>query len=488
MEGVSGRWAADVVDDERSAAVVVRVQGRTQGTPAGQRDAFTQAAPGRAVATRGGVAPFPAEATGQPSAAADSGGYSSRAATSTGAAAGEVATGQSQLSPGVQVPRASTEDEEEGRGDAAEDKSARAVDKGPTTSEDANQAVSPPVYQLRTGTGTAYESHFGDMPVQDAMVDMLCQAAALGGAILGDKMVEELVTTEEEVLSLAANARALGDSIQVLYGPIHTIKLYRLMFHLADELRARGNLWEGDTSENEMLHKSCKKMFARSSKRGPRLALLLMRGDEAQKEVLREVEEEDSDNESQDDPVDEVRDASGSPLVVNAPDADSTLADMQVPASGRGQRFSMRWLEKLTEMRGLARALDSSLDDEITVANSVKIRATFEWGGGDAVQHVRAATRFIGKPWNSYILHGASGGVERLSRWGQARLVVRRVGRERRDVVVVWRMREVPTLPGCVLTPHGCTRLAWAFDGPLSRAEAGGCAGLQDVSGGAGTH
>lgn len=45
-----------------------------------------------------------------------------------------------------------------------------------------------------------------------------------------------------------------------------------------------------------MLHKTCKKMYARSRKRGPRLALKLMRGDEAKSAILRELAADDSGN------------------------------------------------------------------------------------------------------------------------------------------------------------------------------------------------
>lgn len=81
---------------------------------------------------------------------------------------------------------------------------------------------------------------------------------------------------------------------------------------------------------------------------------------------------------------------------------------------------------------------------------------------------MRGAESFNGKPWNSFIRYEASDGTQRLSRWGQVRLVVSCLGRERCNFVVVWRMREASTRPGCVLTRHGCTRLTWAFAGPLA--------------------
>lgn len=58
---------------------------------------------------------------------------------------------------------------------------------------------------------------------------------------------------------------------------------------------------------------------------------------------------------------------------------------------------------------------------------------------------MRGAESFNGKPWNSFIRYEASDGTQRLSRSGQVSLVVRRLGRERCNFVVVWRMREAST-------------------------------------------
>lgn len=318
-------------------------------------------------------------------------------------------------------------------------------------------------YVLQTGPGTAYHDMFGDMPVQDAMTDMFCQAAALRGALYGDNMMDTLVMTEGQMRMMAVDARTLGETIQVLYGPVHNTKLHQLMFHMADELLDRGNLWEGDTSVNEMLHKTCKKTFARSRKRGPRLALQLMRGDEAQTVVLKELEAIDSDNESPADGIGEVRDASGSPPPISPPA--SAGSDNNLPRGGnvRGQRFAARDLSRLTGMGELAAALGFDPDEDVTVVNSLKVAALFDWGAGEAVKYIRGASSFNGAPWYSHIRYAWTDGVQRMSRWGEVRLVVRCVGRERRDVVVVRRLREASTRPGCVLTRHGCTRLEWAF-------------------------
>jgi len=37
-------------------------------------------------------------------------------------------------------------------------------------------------------------------------------------------------------------------------------KLHRLVQNLGEKLPSRDNLWEGDTSENEKVHSTCKRM------------------------------------------------------------------------------------------------------------------------------------------------------------------------------------------------------------------------------------
>jgi len=92
--------------------------------------------------------------------------------------------------------------------------------------------------------------------------------------LFGDNVAESTVLTEATVNDQDEAAKVLGiDYIQTLYGHVNTSKLHRLVQHLRDELRNRGNLWEGDTSVNENLHGSCKRVFNRSSKRGPGVAL-----------------------------------------------------------------------------------------------------------------------------------------------------------------------------------------------------------------------
>jgi len=96
--------------------------------------------------------------------------------------------------------------------------------------------------------------------------------------------------SEKQMQSLAKEARQfVFEYVDLLFGPAHTTKVHRFANHLLAALLRNGNLWECDTSENEALHGPCKKMYARTNKRGPSIVLQMMRAAENQAEVLREL-------------------------------------------------------------------------------------------------------------------------------------------------------------------------------------------------------
>lgn len=114
---------------------------------------------------------------------------------------------------------------------------------------------------------------------------------------MGYNKPDTVCTTADKVTKMVEAARNVGRCAQVLLGPLHTSKLHRLMRHLRLELELRGNLWEGDMSHEESLHKVCKRMYQRSNKRGPTLALQMMRAEQAQSEVLSGISDGGSDDE-----------------------------------------------------------------------------------------------------------------------------------------------------------------------------------------------
>jgi len=340
-----------------------------------------------------------------------------------------------------------------------------------------------------------FQDYFPNMPVHDAYLETFCQAARLGGMLFGDNVADATAITEETVKDMEEAAMELGvDSIQTLYGHVNTTKLHRLVMHLGDELRARGNLWEGDTSVNEKLHGSCKRMYKRSNKRGPGVALQMMRCEETQSAVIRELCDADEDvsggggrthsapngpgilsdgasdgseGEGTEGGLRSSRNAPSSsfPMVSGLGTGGSSsrppTTTAQLSFKGRGQRVSIRELCRISALASVGTALRMGDQDWVTQHRTMRIVARFEWGAPPVVQHLRAADSFFGKPCFSFVRYEDSAGH---LRWGRMRIILRSLGDNRRSCAIVQRLRRATARPGCVLTRYGCVRLAWDFD------------------------
>lgn len=223
---------------------------------------------------------------------------------------------------------------DDGGGGAAAGDDGAEVWKGRRMEDDEAQPTG--AFKMHTVPGNRYHEVYGDVPAQDATLEMLCQTAELGGYIFGDNMTDTAVHSEEGVRASQDDAYHVRIIIQVLFGACNTSKLHRLMIHVGDELRIRGSFWEGDTSVNDELHKSCKMMYKRTNRRGPGGALQLMRCDNALSEVLQEAADEDSEKEDTGkDGADDDRD----------PPPNGSMA-LSIPTrSGRGQRHTFAELK-----------------------------------------------------------------------------------------------------------------------------------------------
>jgi len=324
---------------------------------------------------------------------------------------------------------------------------------------------------------------------------MFFQAASLCGMLFGDNLADPTVFTDAAVNDIDEAAKVLAiDSIQTLYGHVKTTKLHHLVQHLGDELRNRGNLGEGDTSVNDKLHGSCKRMFKRRNKRAPGVARQKMRCEEAQSAVIRELLDAKDDTTTsvpggplasrrRDDnavtaigaagtgsastgaPADEAVDAArgsdgaasaGSSNSVEDPPTQTCLLSF----SGRAQRVAVGDLRHIPALANLHDALDMADDCYVTQHRTVRFMARFEWGAPPVRQHLRAADSFFGKPCYSFIRYeDISGGLC----WGRMRLVLRFLDGKPRSCVVVHRMRRADIRPVLVLTRYGFVRLAWDF-------------------------
>jgi len=292
-----------------------------------------------------------------------------------------------------------------------------------------------------------FQDYFPEMSVQDAYLETFCQAARLGGMLFGDNVADATAITERNVKRMEEAAMELGvDSIQTLYGNVNTTKLHRLVAHLGDELRLRGNLWEGDTLVNEKLHSSCKRMYKRSNKRGPGVALQMMRCEETQSAVLRELCDADDDVNGEAGRTHSVpngpgdgSDGASDSSEEEGPDSGSHVArgdrmcripcrggagaigsasrpptrTSELSFRGRGQRVAIRELRRISALATVGAAVRMGDQEWVTQHRTMRIVARFEWGAPPAVQHLRAADSFFGKPCFSFVRYEESEGGSR---------------------------------------------------------------------------
>ena len=300
-----------------------------------------------------------------------------------------------------------------------------------------------------------YRRLFGALPLHRAVLDVFCRMAALGGRLMGDNMAQTTHMSEQQMRSLADEAKEfIVDYVDVLFGPAYTTKAHRLADHLLAALLDNGNLWEGDTSENEALHGPCKRMYSRTNKRGPTVVLQMMRAAETQCEVLRELQDLEDEEADGDDWLFRL-------LEDKADDGDVTMAPTPtLSRSHHGLRMCVGAAEQLPGMTGLGSLLGKDANCSLVVSSSFNFYCSFEWGAETVVQTACATDAYLGKPRYDHVWYSDACGQKRV-RW--VRLIVRMLDGVAEDFIVVRRMHEVPSLPDCPLTRSGCKRLAWSF-------------------------
>lgn len=154
--------------------------------------------------------------------------------------------------------------------------------------EGEHDAVPEPDASTKEWTDT-----FGDKETHEAVLDVVCRGAQLMARLCLDNEHEKTRWTEKEIRELAVEAREFVTKyIRVLFGAIHTSKMHRLAYHLADELLLRGNLTEADTSVNEMLMKLCKAMYAGTNKQVTTFKVQLLRAQQTLERIIAEDAEQ----------------------------------------------------------------------------------------------------------------------------------------------------------------------------------------------------
>jgi len=132
-----------------------------------------------------------------------------------------------------------------------------------------------------------YEEVFGDKPTHDAVLEVVCLAAALMGKLCGDNQEEGQSLSEVESKELAKEAyEFVTKCVRVLFGAVNTTKMHTLAYHLHDELMRRGNVIKADTSVNEALHKLIKIMWTNTNKQEASFTIQMLKCEQTLSHII----------------------------------------------------------------------------------------------------------------------------------------------------------------------------------------------------------
>jgi len=212
-------------------------------------------------------------------------GRSQRPSRRASALSSNLATGSSTSS--LSAPHCSSGSSSCASSDASEDTatirsddaySDAGTDNTMSAGEEAEDAA--PVPELAT-TSAAYTAVFCSKPTHDAVLEVVCRAAAIMAKLCWYNKEEGYRMTEAEAKALSEEAfEFVTKYVVALFGAVHTTKFHALAYHLLAELLLRGNVVEADTSLNEALHKLVKIMWDHTNEQPASVLLQMLRAEQ----------------------------------------------------------------------------------------------------------------------------------------------------------------------------------------------------------------
>lgn len=339
--------------------------------------------------------------------------------------------------------------------------------------------------------GAMYEKAFPGMSISDAVLEVVCRAAALTGRLCGDNRAPGMTITEKEAKELADEAHTFVTKyVAGLLGAMNTSKFHRLANHLFAALMDHGNLTDGDTCVNEGLHKKSKRMYARTNKMVDDYTLQMLRACETLSHVLDEAAKEQAEAER----LERVARGEGSvSAIATEADADPPTMErsggaLRIPPVGdedssgdeadtrrepvKGQRLYGR-RSRVRDLIDLANhgvsselgaALGVSDEEELVVRHSMAFKPTLEWGGLLVKQRAHCTESNHGMPWYDFIRYSDPSAPDKVG-FGRVLHAVYGIGGRPTRALVVQRLELAAADEGCVRTRFGFTRLRWSMAG-----------------------
>ena len=348
----------------------------------------------------------------------------------------------------------------------SDDSATRAAAVGPTIWGRSDEAEGKTKKKL-TFDKAAFEAAFGYTPYYVAVTTLFVKDAQLVERLTGHWhcRVPMTVAGAEEVGALAKEV-VLGFMVPIL-GEWFSTKVRKLLAHVISAIKAHGAITKGDASSNEALHGKDKRRYSRTSGDADTFRVQMLRVGqgtlEIQARLAKQAAEFDNwfrggvSDEEDDEELSGFGAAPGGgaalrrgarPLLARAPG---------VGGSAVPRRAATITVDQLAERRGLgaaSHALGLQMGGTVlNVTNSYTFFLRMAWcAGGHPKQHLGSTPMYRGLLWYDGVAYRLPGDAVSVVRYGSARAILRAVGGEVREVVVVSEMDIYESTPGCPLS------------------------------------
>jgi len=141
----------------------------------------------------------------------------------------------------------------------------------------------------------AYHDVWGDTPMHVAVTSMFAEYAVLYARIAGrTTSAVPPAMTMAEGLAMGEQAKMFVTKfVTPILGHIASVKMHKLLCHVADAIQWHGNVQNGNTAENESEHKADKPFYARTNKEASAFTRQLVRHAHGARTILARHAEED---------------------------------------------------------------------------------------------------------------------------------------------------------------------------------------------------
>jgi len=315
----------------------------------------------------------------------------------------------------------------------------------------------------------AYRDVWGDTPVHVAVTAMFAEYAVLYARIARrTTSATPPPMTNTEGLDIGEQAKTfVNDFVTPILGHIASVKVHKLLCHVATTIKWHGNLQNCNTATNESEHKADKPHYTRTTKVGCTFTRQLVRHAHGARRLLARNTEADkaaavawqAELARRADEVNAGAAAAGGLDARPAASAASVAAvetRKQMRLQYNVAKVRVADLARRPDLANVGALLKMAANRQVRIATRTKVLARFECGTR-VQQHVRAAEEYLGAPWYDSVLYNPGGDDAKLC-VGELRAIIRG---PKGDALVLVPYESVPAEPLCPFVARGCVRLKW---------------------------